>query len=202
MLAWWLIVLLSSSAPLVVIGEPLPMSPPQPGFVDRAVHVQRSGEAWWHDATAEGRLVFRRGDGEILSRRQALDAVGADELATRQQVAELIEGGLPFALCLPLMVPALIGVGLGGLAPSVRGDALDDILASVWIGGGLGLLVGGLLAVSLGTGGLLLVQWTRVSDEEASAAVSAYNRRVAAQLGMPVDLRLRGYFGIAPVGAE
>lgn len=202
MVAWWLIALLSSSTSLTTVGERPTVAPPPRSFVERAVHMQRSGGPWWLDVTAAGRVVFRRGDGELLSRREALDAAGADGLAARQQAAELIEGGLPFVLCLPLMVPAMIGVGLGGLMPSVRGEPLDDILASVWAGGGLGLLVGGLLCVSTAAGGLLLVQWTRVSDDEASAAVGAYNRRVAAQQGMPADVRLSGYFGIAPVGAE
>ena len=201
MVAWWLVALVSLS-PQVPADAAGVASPPDPTFVERAVRMQRTSGPWWLDATSEGRVSFFRGEGQALTKREALEAVGADALARRQQVAELLETSLPFALCLPLMVPALLGVGLGGLAPSVRGDRLDDILASIWIGGGLGLLVGGLLGLALGAGGALSIQWLRVPDEDAAAAVGAYNRRVAVQQGMQTDTGWSGYFNVAPAESE
>lgn len=174
-------------------------------FSERAVSMQRASGPWYLDATAEGRLIFRRADGERMTRGEVLRAIGEPDLAQRQAAAELTENAMPFLLAFPLMVPPIVGLGLGGLRPSVRGDNLDVILEASWMGAAIGGLVGLTLSVATLAFGFLAVQWLRASDAEVTGAVAAYNKTLAKQLGLESSSIGAGFFGLASpheAGAE
>lgn len=204
---WWLMGLLLLSPPpeasAPVSDEAPSVSAPQQtaSFATRAIRMQYATTPWWHDASPEGRLALSR-DGAPLTRREALEAAGEDKLARRQQAAELAWMAGPFVLCFPLMVPPMVGFALGGLAPSVVGAPLEDILNQMWVGLAIGATVGALLAVALATGGLLLVQWLRVDDDEIASVLVPFNRAVAVGTEAERSEAPPGFFSIAPVGAE
>ena len=159
--------------------------------------MQRADGPWYKDITADGRVVFVREGGDPLTRVEALKAVGAEDLARRQTAAELTERSVPFLLAFPLLVPTMLGIGFGGLGPSVRGDNLDVILEATWNGAALGGLVGLVLGAAALAMGFVAVQWLRVSDLEAMQAVKAYNLRVANHLGLTPVMLEAGYLNAA-----